>query len=831
MKNKNYSDGVLPYLGSIKSLKMINNRKIVISRVLFSVIPVLILIWILTPQQNLQPFYQNIPLDGRVLLTDTLTEGKLYKLIISGEYSSDISKNNSSDKNASKLPEIYINNIRVSPDNISGNKQIFYVIGEGKPFELRIVDKGVGDIIGLTYLDNTGNIYTTIEEANFKVWTDTKPYLQSERFIFYYSLDPIPGKDDRIFFRLINDDKEEVYYIDNKQELQFREGYPSFLTTNQQNEFMWFGCYYDENDNLKFFEPGLYELQIGMKRKGEEFIASPLPGEKIPVFIAITHRMNGEFPEVIQRKEFNNRDAFPYYTHRCLKQVQSFPAGIKGLYSPDEGIGSDFLYFGERGPWLNFGESAPECIGLIQRTLNIIRGTYTEIYEKDKEGDGLIEITSIYDHQMRKLVKWFKEKYKVSSQIEKDLLRKAINLPPMSEAEPTSEELSYIICGDTLKEILNTEFKPESFPDSIKLQDLDNLPAYNPDDERYSLFHLFEEIGRWANKKTKYTKQPDDKDNLREGIIYDISDDAFIALLMAVSYQESGFVQRTGSGRIFRAGRGWGSATGYMQLTADVIRMDSYVIRFFNKDKTRSITLGSLPFHLRYFVRNVNRFNIEIGAQFLKEMWENCGRSTFDKRFREEMKLGGLLDATNIDGLLNRVKLAGASYNAGPEGLRVIIQYPYDDPNTKENESVDMFFDDYDADFEKYVKRFRDDLVLYSQNKLTFPMEKTSKGKQLLNKLLHWLGPYWKGRIDGISWIEAAIMKLDREVIPYVHNTSINVPKLLNKNIREKIFKEEKFAVLVVKKKKEDKEEEKTEIKDDNNDVKQPEHILPEPKQ
>jgi hypothetical protein len=125
-----------------------------------------------------------------------------------------------------------------------------------------------------------------------------------------------------------------------------------------------------------------------------------------------------------------------------------------------------------------------------------------------------------------------------------------------------------------------------------------------------------------------------------------------------------------------------------------------------------------------------------------------------------------------------------------------MIMYLYDDPSTQKNESVEVFLDQCDADMEKYLKKFREDLKAHAIGGYKFPLEATEEGRRRYQQLMEWLGPYWKSKYPDISWEEAALMKLDREVIGYCRNVAVNLPKLMRS--REEIFKNQTFYVLLV---------------------------------
>lgn len=765
--------------------------------------------------------YLAVPGSGLPMVTSPLSSGHLYKLVVKGTVG--FSLNGKSDalytscggKFNIKNPIVSIQGEIPEPDIAYPQEHIYiyYIPGRGESVEVSLVDGGgIISLLGVQYLDNSGKIYAVLEEADFRSWIVQDADYVSQEVVVGYTLDPVPAGRDNIHLRVYDSGGELVFEVSSRGEIGYREGSPHALSKETVGEFIWYGWgNVGRFNSPRPLPPGEYTAVLVFEREGEEFLAFPPNSDRQEMEIAVTHAMSGTFPKLIGRHLGDGSIGFPYDTSRGIKQIQSFPDGIDDIYTRQKGEGDDFLYYGTRGPWLPFGEVAPACIGSLQRTLNLIRGAHWEFYEAGKGMNfpELVEITSVYDDHMAEMVEWYQSTFSVDAKKEREILLRFDNLPPEYNYEPTKEELSYIIAGDTLKAILNTTFDVPKMPVPITLKDLDNLPAYDAENPHYSLYHLFEEIGRRANSRRNYTPQPS-SGGLQEGVIYDISDDAFVSLLIAIGYQESGLAHISGSGRIYRAGKGRGSATGYMQMTADVIGATHYVMTFWDGDELVSKRLGEWTFKERYFLRNINRCNIEMAAQFLKEMFDNCGGSRFDERFRQEMKLGGMLDATSKKGLLRRAKLAGSSYNAGPEATRVMIIYLYDDPETEENESVGLFFGECDGDMELYLKKFREDLVAHIIGDYKFPLESTVEGRERFNKLIKWLGPYWHKKVEGISWEEAALMKLDREVIGYCHNIAVNLPGLMRG--REAIFKNKTFYMLLVAKEEEEEEPEQEEI-------------------
>ena len=769
---------------------------------LILILPVLYLMFVPTVEVN-SDF--SIVSDGKPIITPVLKSGHLYKLIIEGirdknNFSDSFLKSNNS-RYDSIADFLFVDNKNIFPDLSYpySHKYIYYLSGNDSSVVVNLVSAIEENL----FRSKEGSgILISIDEADFKLWVDTEPLLQSERIFFNYSLDPIPRGEDEIVMVINDKDNKSVFRLSNKNIIGNEYGDPDFLTGMEMNSYVWYGIGNIGKWSGKVLPHGEYRVQLLFKRGSSKFYSFCPNASGDSLNIAITKRLSTDFPDVIQRRT-SVGNLFPYITHRALKSVESFPDGIEGIYSKKTGIGDDFLYYDGRSGLSNWLSYPSRAMTSIQRTLNLIRSSYWEFYGLEGNYPELIDMSGVYDINTSRMVEWFRKNFNVSSEKEIEILQRYDNLPPDSDQIPTERQLSYIIAGDTLREMINTSFKVRGIPFNITLADLDNLPAYDPDDRYHSLYHLFEEIGRRTISERKHIvlklgEEP------KKDTIYDISDDAFVAMMIAVCYQESGISHITESGRIYRAGSGRGSATGYMQLTADVIAYNDFILTFPNKDGLKKVKLGSFSFRDRYALRNINRSNFEIGAQFLKEMWYNIESTRFNKRFREEIKQGGLLSASDKDGLVKRVKLASASYNAGPEAVRVMIEYPYDNPDTEENESVAIFFDNYGADLEPYLKKFRDDLELRMRGSFKFPIEKSEKGREMMDKLIKWLGPYWYKKFPGISWDEAALMKLDREVLGYIRNVSINTMRLISPVVRESLFKNMDFHLLIVKEKKEE---------------------------
>ncbi|MGQ9706090.1 MAG: hypothetical protein ACUVWP_03675 [bacterium] len=791
-------------IGKIK----LGREKPKINSFLYIVLSLPIIYLILIPSIEVSSDF-SIMISNKPILTPVLKYGHLYKVIIEGirdPYSiSDCLLKSDNNRYDSVDNFLSINNKSIFPDLFYPycHKYVYYIPGYDRSIIVNLASSLIRCLFGN---NKEGGIFLSVDEADFKLWVDDQPFLQSERIIFNYSLDPIPIVKDEIIMVIYDRNDNLVFKISNKMKLDSNlNNGDGLLTGMEMNNYVWYGKGNSGEWNSKLLPHGEYRAKLLFKRGSNEFLAF-CPNENGDwLNIAITRRLSSDFPSVIQRGS-SVGDLFPYITHRALKIVESVPDGLEDIYSKKDGIGNDFLYYSGKSilsDWLDYKSKA---LLSIQRTLNLIRASYWEFYGPEAVYPELLDMSGIYDVYTAGMVEWFRKKFNISSEKEVEILHKYDNLPPDYDQLPNERQLSYIIAGDTLKSMLNTTFKVRGIPTDISLADLDNFPAYDPDDRNHSLYHLFEEIGRRTISERKHRVLKSGEEE-KEGIIYDISDDGFISMMIAICYQESGISHVTESGRVFRAGSGRGSATGYMQLTADVITYNNFTLTFPTESDIKKVKLGSFGFKDRYALRNINRSNLEIGAQFLKEMWYNIESERFNKRFKEEIKSGGLLSASDNDGFIKRVKLTSASYNAGPEAVRVILEYPYDNPDTKENESLKIFFDDYEADLEPYLKKFRDDLELRMKGKFQFPVERNEKGREMIDKLIKWLGPFWHKKFAGISWEEAALMKLDREVLGYIRNVSINTMRLIAPSVREKLFKERNFSMLIVK-----KEEEKEEI-------------------
>jgi hypothetical protein len=807
------------FLDSVKSsviLETIELKREIpkVNPFMYLILVLLILFLILIP--SIEVGYNFSVASGvKPVITPVLKSGHLYKLVIEGvrdpyNISDCLLKSNDGRYN-SIATFLSINNKNIMPDLSYpySHKYIYYIPGNDRSVVVDIASSVAENLLG-----NRGEAGTllSIDEANFKLWVDTEPLLQSERILFNYSLDPIPRSKDEVIMAVYDGKNKPVFRISNRDIAGNEYGDPDSLTGMEMNHYVWYGIGNIGEWSGKLLPHGGYLVQLLFKRGQDEFYAF-CPGKSgDDLNIAITRRLSGDFPDVIQRTS-SVGSLFPYTTYRALKTVASFPDGIEGIYSKKAGVGDDFLYYENRSPLSSWLFYPSEAVILIQRTLNLIRSSYWEFYGLPGSYPDLIDISGEYDINTARMVEWFRKKFSVSSAKEIEILQRYDNLPPDYDQIPTESQLSYIIAGDTLKGMLDTSFKVRGIPSVITLADLDNLPAYNPDDRYHSLYHLFEEIGKRTISERKHSVIKAGEEPKKD-TIYDISDDGFVSMMIAICYQESGISHVTESGRIYRAGTGRGSATGYMQLTADVITYPNFVLTFPTDTVLKSVKLGSFSFADRYALRNINRSNFEIGAQFLKEMWYNIESERFNKRFREEIKAGGLLSACDKDGFIKRVKLAAASYNAGPEAVKVMIEYPYDNPDTKGNESVDIFFNDYGGDLEPYLKKFRDDIEMRAKGNFHFPIEKSEKGREIIEKLIKWLGPFWHEKFTGISWDEAALMKLDKEVLGYIKNVSTNTMRLISPEVRERVFKDWAFNLLIVKKEEEKTGEEKNKEQD-----------------
>jgi hypothetical protein len=741
-----------------------------------------------------------LPADGtEVTVPHTLLEGKLYKLIVSGTYVGaadgrryDAEYVTQSDPFDTPRSSLVIDDRLATADirDEINHRYTYYVAGRGRPVRLRLADwlTAAGPEGG--YFDNEGYLEVTLQEADFRFLADDNPDVRSAATVFRYSLEPPPRPADvvtlEIFARTAEGDRELVFEVASDGYVDPAAGAPLRLGKDPLNKFTWYGVANVGPTAFKPLAPGLYDARLSVKSGKDVFYAFPPDAKSQYLTVAVLPassdpRFN---PQPLIGRDAEGRNAFPYYSPRASHPILGPIDGVENIYSVnDDAVGADepgFLYY---SPTCADGSAvASGAVYYVKRTVNLALATLAEC-DPAYEYTPLRNISGVYDDAFVAKVIELRTRLPYDTSAEERILDEVDNLPPGRGYAASDEELGRIVGRPTLEHLFAQKFTIKGFPLELPLREFDNYQAYNEADPYHSLYHTFWEVGKRVNAERRRYGSPPASAEPTAGKKYDPSDADFVALVMAISYQECGFVHTLADGICYRVGRGRGSATGYMQCTADLIHGTNYKITYPGTNGLVATRLSRLPRNSRYAVRNVARFNIEIGAQFLREVVDQANSAAYGREFARATSGGGVLSWASREGRTNRVKLAGAMYNAGPGAVRVLITEVYDDPATpSRNEGVDFFLEDCEGDLAPFLARFRKDLYEYSRGRLRFPIQKKgAAGTERLQKLIRWLGPFWHRKREGISWEEAALLKLDIEVIPYVDGVATNF-SLFRKN-------------------------------------------------
>ena len=742
-----------------------------------------------------------LPSDGtEVTLPETLLDGKLYKITVVGTYTGtrdgrryDAEYVTASDPFDTPRSSIVIDDRLATADlkDEANHRYTYYVAGHGRPARLKLLDWIVAGGPEGAYYDNTGFLEVSVAEADFRVNVDEfapAPAAAAPAAltpagvpatVFRYTLDPPPRPRDvlrlEIYARTPAGGHDLVLRVDSDAFVDPACGYPPRLSKEARASFAWYGVANAGPYAYKPVPPGLYDASLSVESGDDLYYAFPPDAQSRFLVVAVLPR-NADprwNPQPLIAVDEKGKRLFPYYSPRAAHPILGPISGLEGVWLPGTTVEHPgFLYYSPPGE-----DNAPVAsagVFYLKRQLNLALATLAEcdptyVYEPMRSISGVFD-----DELVRKLTE-LRTRLPYDTYDEERILDAVDNLPPGRGYAAAPAELGRIAGAPTFEHLMNLKFAIAGFPLELPIREFDNYKAYDPQDPYHSLFHTFREVGKRVNGEKRRFALPPTTGAPDPGRRYDISDDDFVALMMCISYQECGFVHTLSDGICYRVGRGRGSATGYMQCTADLIHNNAYKITFPGPNGLVATRMNRLPYNSRYAVRNVARFNIEIGAQFLREVVEQGDSPTFGADFAKAGYGSGCLSWATEKGAINRVKLAGAMYNAGPGAVKVILTEVYDDPATpRVNEGIAYFLDDCDGDLAPFMQRFRDDLYEYSRGRKTFPLQKKPGGKERMQRLCEWLGPFWIKKVEGIGWEEAALMKLDREVIPYIDGVATN---------------------------------------------------------
>jgi hypothetical protein len=731
-----------------------------------------------------------LPTDGtEITLPHTLLEGKLYKLVVSGTYVGasdgrryDAEYVTQSDPFDTPRSSLVVDDRLATADlrDEANHRYTYYLAGRGRPVRLRLADwlTAAGPEGG--YFDNEGYLEVSLEEAEFRFRAEDNPNPWSSAIVFRYSLEPPPRPADvvtlEIFARAPDGGRETVFVAASDGYVDPAAGSPLRLGREPLNKFTWFGVANRGPAAHKPLPPGLYEARLSIRSGKDVFYAFPPDVASHYLTVAVLPASSDPRynPQALIARDEEGRNAFPYYSPRASHPILGPIDGVENVYVPDEKAAeTGFLYYSPL--CADGGAVASGAVYYLKRTVNLALATLAEC-DPAYEYEPLRNLSGVYDDAFVAKVIELRRRLPYDTSAEERVLDGVDNLPPGRGYAASDEELGRIVGRPTLEHLLKLKFAIPGVPAELPLREFDNFQAYNEADPYHSLYHTFWEVGKRVNGERRRYGAPPAAGEPAPGKNYDPSDADFVALLMAISYQECGFVHTLADGVCYRVGRGRGSATGYMQCTADLIKGTNYKITYPGPNGLTATRLNRLPLNSRYAARNVARFNVEIGAQFLREVVDQANAASYGREFARATSGGGVLSWASREGRINRVKLAGAMYNAGPGAMRVLLTEVYDDPATPaRNEGVDFFLQDCEGDLAPFLAQFRKDLYEYSRGRKKFPLQKKGPaGTERLQKLIRWLGPFWHQKREGISWEEAALLKLDVEVIPYVDGVATN---------------------------------------------------------
>lgn len=747
---------------------------------------------VLTPFEKGDAGVFLLPTDGsELVIPETLLLGRLYKITVSGTFVGsadgrryDAEYVTEDDPFDTPRPSLVIDDRLASADyrDEVNHRYTYYVPGRGRPVRLRILDRFAAAGPEGGYYDNRGFLEVTLEEADFRLAADDYLRHPATATVFRYTLDPKPRPADvvrlEVFARGPDGERVKVFEVTSEDYIDAAAGFPLKLPKESRGSFTWYNVANVGPDAFKPVKPGLYDARLSVQAGDDVFVAFPADAKREYLTVAVLPaasdpRLN---PQPVVARDGEGRRAFPYYSPRASHPILGPIVGIENVYIAGEEIPDPtFLYYSPAGP---AGTVASAAVYYLKRTVNLALATAAEC-DPSFEYEPMRNISGVFDDALVAKLIELRRRLPYDTSAEEKILDEVDNLPPGRGYAATPEELGRIAGAPTVAHLLNLKFKIEGFPAELPLAAFDNLRAYDERDPYNSLYHTFWEIGRRVNGERRRFGPPPAPPETPRAKRYDPSDADFVALLMAVSYQECGFVHCLADGICYRVGRGRGSATGYMQCTADLIHGTNYKISFPTERGLVATRLNRLPYNSRYAARNVARFNIEIGAQFLREVIDQIDSPSYGPDVAKACQGDGPLSWASEKGRVNRAKLAGAMYNAGPGAIKVILTEVYDDPKTpNRNEGIDFFLYDCKGDLAPFLARFRADLYEYARGRKKFPLQKKGpEGQKRLDDLMRWLGPFWYKKAEGaLSWEEAALTKIDREVIPYVEGVGTNFP-------------------------------------------------------
>lgn len=819
------------------------------------------LLLFIIPTPAYDPFEVAVPADGTPVRTALpLEEGRLYKVTVSGTYRyrygslADAQFRSAGEDDFGELrPSLLLNGslVQARQRDLERHRYTFYIAGEGEPLEAAIYDtweRGFGED-SIPYWDNDGRLVLNVREADFRCYPKPSRRTAAPGYLLHYDLDPVPAAADAVTLRIwrlpVGEEEEpELVFLADTTEPVGDYGDRRRLSRNAVNDFRWNG-----RGNLGAYRDrpvpfGSYAVEVRVQSEGRSYSTLDWEGD-YPRLAVLPGAAEANGPFALRHPvDAEKRPLYGYKPPRALTPVLG-PAELELLRS-------DFPCLAQRPGLTDAPEYHSDVLAHLKRRLNLALTTAAElegiVFEPCRDTDGQ------FDDELVRLLGAFHERFPHPTPTAEEFLRKHGNLGGMlGEGPPPPELLARVVGPETFQALTELRFSLPGLPGEWGLDDFDNLPCYDAEHPQRSLYHRFAELAaRYNAARPDGADHPGFLDEAQRELLlnphtrYDIADGAFRAFCQAVSYQECGLMHVLGSGRSYRAAYGHGSATGYMQLTGDPVRHGGYQLEYERDGETQRVGFPSLPLETRYDLRYINELNLQVGIQYLKLVLVSQSRWDFEPRFQAAYRPGGALDFTTRWGTLLRLKLAGAMYNAGPYGIKVILRdiystippppdgvgeaawyreqlaalperepvaqpedgrplmetpegFPFAAPPAYKMDypglpGVDYFFGPCGGDIEPFLTRLALDLRRFLAGEYSFPCQSYPGGEARLYEIFKMLGPFWISRGAGGDWARAALMKLEREVIGYTVGMGRNVGLFWNRG--EEIFRERNFGLL-----------------------------------
>ncbi|MCD4733562.1 RolB family protein, partial [bacterium] len=646
---------------------------------------VIVLLVFMIPAPAGDAYELQIPSSGETVSTAfPLKEGRLYKVTVSGvyRYRNDgmaDAQFRSVDASYDDLqPSVMLNGslVRAQVLDLAEHRYTFYVAGDGQPLTANIYDhwgRGFADDSG-PYWDNGGYLTLNVREADFRC---QPRHSSNAGYLVRYDLDPIPEPADTVtlkLWRILGEEERELVFAAATDEPVAAYGDRNRLSRDASNRFLWNGI-----GNIGSYADGLapfgdYVIELVVESRGKRF--STVNWEEPGSLTHLVVLPGGDSPDGAFQMVFStNSDGRRLYGYKS-------PRAITPTFGPEMvELASSGLTCLAWQPGITDAEGYDSpVLAYLKRRLNLALTTafeqQGEVFPFCTDSDGQ------FDEELIRLLTAFRREFDYETPTETAFLQRFGNLGTgTGEGAIPAVYYSRVVGMETFTALDELTFSLPGLPGEWNLNDFDNLPLYDAENPRRSLYHRFAENCAWIQELRPDGKAHPgweiDRDLLDWGKRYDLAPAAFQAFCEAVSYQECGLMHVLGSGRSYRAASGHGSATGYSQLTGAVVHGGNYQLRYPNGGEIQRVAFASLPQETRYDLRYLAELNLQVGIQYLRLVISTQSRWEFDPRFQEAFRPGGVLDFTTWGGTVRRLKMAGVMYNAGPYGIKVILRDIY----------------------------------------------------------------------------------------------------------------------------------------------------------